>query len=72
MHRKSDWRSDSAANELMRLDRDQFATEFLRRNPAYVKHYRNTQSHIAAGTVTPDVGMARLARRWGLFFPACP
>jgi hypothetical protein len=33
----SDWRSASTANELMRLDRDQFAVEFLRRNPAYAE-----------------------------------
>jgi len=56
----------------MRLDRDQFAVEFLRRNPAYAEDYRNTQHHIAAGSLARDAGMARLARQWGLTFPACP
>ena len=67
----SDWRSASTANELMRLDRDQFAVEFLRRNPVYADDYRNTQEHIASGSVSQDAGMARLARQWGLIFPAC-
>jgi hypothetical protein len=67
----SDWRSASTANELMRLDRDQFAVEFLRRNPAYAEDYRNTQDHIASGSLAHDAGMARLARQWGLIFPAC-
>lgn len=67
----SDWRSASTANELMRLDRDQFAVEFLRRNPTYAEDYRNTQRRIASGSLAYDVGMARLARRWGLIFPAC-
>lgn len=67
----SDWRSASTADKLMELDRDQFAVEFLRRNPAYAEDYRNTQDHIAAGSLAHDAGMARLARQWGLIFPAC-
>lgn len=67
----SDWRSTSTANKLMRLDRDQFAVEFLRRNRAYAEDYRNIQDHIASGVLTRDAGMARLARQWGLIFPAC-
>jgi hypothetical protein len=55
----------------MRLDQEQFAVEFLRRNPAYAKDYRNTQNRIAAGSLSHDAGMARLARRWGLSFRAC-
>lgn len=67
----SDWRSASTADTLMRLDQEQFAVEFLRRNPAYGEDYRNTQNRIAAGSLSHDAGMARLARRWGLSFPAC-
>ena len=67
----SDWRSARTADMLMRLDQEQFAVEFLRRNPAYREDYRNTQIRIAAGSLLHDVGMARLARRWGLSFPAC-
>jgi hypothetical protein len=67
----SDWRSASTADTLMRLDQEQFAVEFLRRNPTYVEDYRNTQNRIAAGSLSHGAGMARLARRWGLSFPAC-
>lgn len=67
----SDWRSASTAERLMRLDRDQFAVEFLRRNPTYSEDYRNTQEGIASGSLSRKAGMARLAHRWGLSFPAC-
>lgn len=67
----SDWRSGSTAEKLMRLDRPQFAVEFLRRNPGYNKDYRQTQDQIASGSLSQDAGMQSLARRWGLSFPAC-
>jgi hypothetical protein len=54
----------------MSLDRPQFAAEFLRRNPDYIKDYRTTQGQIASGSLAHDAGMERLARRWGLSFPA--
>lgn len=66
----SDWRSASTVDRLMQLDQEQFAVEFLRRNPAYREDYRNTQQRIASGLVSRDAGMASLARRWGLSFPA--
>ena len=64
-----DWRSARLADKLMTLDREQFAVEFLRRNPAYVEDYITTQALIAAGDVPADAGLAQLARRWGLSFP---
>lgn len=67
----SDWRSASTAEKLIALDRPQFAAEFLRRNHGYNEDYRNTQNQIASGALAQDVGMERLARRWGLSFPAC-
>jgi len=67
----SDWRSASTAQKLMRLDRPQFAAEFLRRHPGYNEDYRNTQDQIATGALPRDTGMERLALRWGLSFPAC-
>ena len=67
----SDWRSAHTADMLMRLDQEQFAVEFLRRNPAYGEDYRDTHNRIAAGSLSHDAGMAQLARRWGLSFPAC-
>lgn len=63
-----DWRSARLADKLMTLDREQFAVEFLRRNPAYVEDYNTTQALIAAGDVPADAGLAQLARRWGLSF----
>lgn len=56
----------------MRLDQEQFAIEFLRRNPAYHEDYQNTERQIADGLLSHDTGMADLARRWGLSFPTCP
>lgn len=67
----SDWRSESTAQKLMSLDRPQFAAEFLRRHSGYNDDYRNTQEAIASGSLARDAGMERLARRWGLSFPAC-
>lgn len=67
----SDWRSASTAQKLMRLDRPQFAAEFLRRNPGYNEDYRETQRAVASGSLTRDAGMEGLALRWGLSFPAC-
>jgi hypothetical protein len=67
---ESGWRFASTAKKLMSLDRPQFAAEFLRRNPDYIKDYRNTQDQIASGSLAHDAGMERLARRWGLSFPA--
>ena len=64
-----DWRSARLADKLMTLDREQFAVEFLRCNPAYVEDYNTTQALIAAGDVPADAGLAQLARRWGLSFP---
>lgn len=66
----SGWRAASSADRLMRLNRAQFAVEFLRRNPDYYEDYRNTQARIISGALTHDVGMEELARRWGLSFPA--
>lgn len=67
----SDWRAASTAEKLMKLDRPQFAAEFLRRHPVYNEDYRNTQEEIASGSLAHDAGMERLAQRWGLSFPAC-
>jgi hypothetical protein len=55
----------------MGLDRPQFAVEFLRRHPGYNEDYDNTHDQIASGSLVHDAGMERLARRWGLSFPAC-
>lgn len=67
----SGWRSTAIAKKLMLLDREQFAVEFLRRNPAYTNDYQNTLDRIGSGKQSEKAAMARLARRWGLSFPAC-
>lgn len=64
-----DWRSARLADTLMTLDREQFAVEFLRRNPAYVEDYNSTRASIDAGELPAAAGLAQLARRWGLSFP---
>ena len=70
MPERVDWRSPRAAEELMRLSQKQFASEFLRRNPAYREDYHNTQHEITLGTLSYQDGMRALARRWGLSFRA--
>lgn len=66
----SDWRSAQAAEKLLQLDRNQFAVEFLRRNPNYREDYRRMREGISSGLLSPESAVADLARRWGLTFPA--
>lgn len=66
-----DWRSPDATKQLMQLDREQFAIEFLRRNPAYAEDYHNTLDRTPPNPSATETAMARLAHRWGLSFPAC-
>ena len=75
MSQAYDWRSPTAAKQLMQLDREQFAIEFLRRNPAYAADYHNTLSRTPPNPSATEIAMEGLARRWGLSFPArtgCP
>jgi hypothetical protein len=65
-----DWRSPGAAEQLMQLDREQFAVEFLRRNPAYAEDYHNTLERTPPNPSSTEIAMEGLARRWGLTFPA--
>lgn len=68
----TNWRSAQFADILMTLDREQFAVEFLRRNPAYIDDYKRTHALIESGDITADDGLALLARRWGLSFRPSP
>ena len=65
-----DWRSPDATKQLMQLDREQFAIEFLRRNPAYAEDYRATIERTPPNPSATEIAMEGLARRWGLTFPA--
>ena len=71
MSHAHDWRSPITAKQMMQLDREQFAIEFLRRNPAYAEDYRNTLDRTPPNPTAAEIAMAGLARRWGLSFPAC-
>lgn len=71
MSQAYDWRSPTAAKQLMQLDREQFAIEFLRRNPAYAEDYYNTLDRTPPNPSATEIAMEGLARRWGLGFPAC-
>lgn len=65
-----DWRSPDAAEKLMKLDREQFAIEFLRRNRAYAEDYHSTLGRTLPNPSATEIAMEGLARRWGLSFPA--
>lgn len=65
-----DWRSADATKQLMQLDREQFAIEFLRRNPAYMEDYHTTLERTPPDPSAVEIAMEGLARRWGLSFPA--
>jgi hypothetical protein len=72
MPRTTDWRSQSTADALNRLDRSGLAWEFLRRNPEYRTDYGRAISDIApvGDSQTGDTG--EVARSWGLCFPRQP
>ena len=71
MSQAYDWRSPTADKQLMQLDREQFAIEFLRRNPAYAEDYHNTLYRTPPNPSATEIAMAGLARRWRLSFRAC-
>ena len=62
------WRSETAQDQLNRLDRPSFAVEFLRRNPDYRNDCAQTRQRIAQGDLEAQAAQAALARRWGLRF----
>jgi hypothetical protein len=62
------WRSSETIERLKRLERPDFAIEFLRRNANYRRDYANTFRQIERGGVDADDAHADLASRWGLRF----
>lgn len=62
------WRSETAQDQLNRLDRPSFAFEFLRRNPAYRNDWLQTRQRIAQGRIDGQTAQLELGRRWGLYF----
>jgi len=62
------WRSETAQDQLNRLDRPGFAVEFLRRNPDYRNDCLQTRQQIAQGDLEAQAAQAGLAGRWGLRF----
>jgi len=62
------WQSPETIERLNRLERSEFAVEFLRRNPRYRRDYKRTIKQITRGIIDAESGRAALARRWGLYF----
>ncbi len=60
--RVSDWRSAEAYDYLSDLSASEFAWEFLRRNPDYIKEFRDMGRHSGAS----EIKVA--SRYWGLSF----
>lgn len=63
-----DWRSHETERELSRLERQEFAWEFLRRNPDYRRDYTRERSARRSAAAS-DIERSS-APRWGLRFPA--
>jgi hypothetical protein len=64
------WHSETAQEQLNRLDRPGLAFEFLRRNPDYRAEWRYIRQQIDQGQLDVQSARTALARRWGLSF--CP
>lgn len=58
-----DWRSAAAYADLENASARDFAWEFLRRNPRYVRDWEQLDD------ARPDDEAAAVAERWGLRFP---
>lgn len=63
------WRSADYAERFKGYDHADFAQEFLRRNPDYIREYTQTEKRAAIGLVSAQDEREGLARRWGLSFP---
>jgi hypothetical protein len=66
-----DWRLQTTERALNQLERQEFAWEFLRRNPDYRSDYdrlRSTPTSALGASLTP----ASATAQWGLRFPARP
>ena len=69
MSEDGSWRSAAYAERFKTHDHADFAQEFLRRNPDYIREYAQTQQRVAADPAKAQEEREGLARRWGLSFP---
>lgn len=69
MSGESSWRSADYAERFKAHDHADFAQEFLRRNPDYVREFHQTEQKAAADPAMAQERREGLARRWGLSFP---
>ena len=72
MSGEGSWRSADYAERFKDHDHADFAQEFLRRNPDYIREYCQTEERAAIGLVSAQDEREGLARRWGLSFPLRP
>ena len=72
MPSKPDWRSSTDTNALNRLERPDFAWEFLRRNRNYREDYEQITRQQAAGAQATVIDAAEIARHWGVMFCCQP
>lgn len=66
------WRSADYAERFKGYDNADFAQEFLRRNPDYVRDYAQTEQRAETNPANAQEEKEGLARRWGLSFPLRP
>ncbi len=64
------WHAPETIENLSRLARPGFATEFLRRNAIYRQGYADALRRTARGRLDTEAALVRFGRRWGLRF--CP
>jgi len=69
---KPNWRSSTDHNALNRLERPDFAWEFLRRNRNYRAEYERITRHQADGAHDDISASAEIARYWGVMFRCGP
>ena len=62
------WRSPGAYKELQTLDAPGFASQFVKRNPDYVRDRERLEQMAREGALDPAEADA-FARRWGLLLP---
>ena len=69
MSGEGSWRSADYAERFKTHDHADFAQEFLRRAPDYVREYSQTEQRALADPEKAQEEREGLARRWGLSFP---
>ncbi len=72
MSGEGSWRSADYVERFKTHDHADFAQEFLRRNPDYVRDYSQTEQRAKANPANAQEEREGLARRWGLSFPLRP